>query len=112
MVVPRPKKVAYPAVKLGVLNSRMKDFYDIWMLCHEFDFAGEMLAEAKRRSFENRDTPISADPAVFHPSLAAGQIQNRQWKGFIKKVELADATLAEHKTFRGTWHPLDRSDAP
>ncbi len=98
VVVPRSRKVVYPVllnhpapemkgytkestisekfqtmVKLGVLNSRMKDFYDIWMLCYEFDFAGEMLAEAVQRTFENRDTPISADPAIFHLAFAEGR---------------------------------------
>lgn len=27
-------------VKLGMLNSRMKDFYDIWLLSRQFDFDG------------------------------------------------------------------------
>ena len=31
-------------VKLGVLNSRMKDFYDIWVLSRKFDFKSEILA--------------------------------------------------------------------
>jgi hypothetical protein len=31
-------------VKLGILNSRMKDFYDIWLLSRQFDFDGETLA--------------------------------------------------------------------
>jgi len=33
-------------VKLGELNSRMKDFYDIWPLCRQLNFAGKSLAEA------------------------------------------------------------------
>lgn len=35
-------------VKLGTLNSRMKDFYDIWLLSRQFDFDGEILAAAIR----------------------------------------------------------------
>ena len=35
-------------VKLGALNSRMKDFYDIWLLCEQFDFDGAKLSEAIR----------------------------------------------------------------
>jgi hypothetical protein len=33
-------------VKLGLLYSRMKDFYDIWLLSRQFDFDGRILAEA------------------------------------------------------------------
>jgi hypothetical protein len=82
VIVPAPSKVAYPAlldfpppelngytmestivekfqamVKLGVLNSRMKDFYDIWMLSRTFDFKGETLAEAVEKNIrEPKDT--------------------------------------------------------
>jgi len=43
-------------VKLGVLNSRMKDFYDIWLLSRQFDFDGAKLTEAIRLTFEQRYT--------------------------------------------------------
>ncbi len=43
-------------VKLRELNSRMKDFYDIWLLSRQFDFAGERLAEAIRLTFNRRGT--------------------------------------------------------
>lgn len=39
--------------KLGLLNSRMKDFYDLWLLARQFDFDGPTLATAIRRTFEN-----------------------------------------------------------
>ena len=107
VVVPGTSKVAYPVllgfpppevngytrestisekfqamVKLGVLNSRMKDFYDIWMLCHNFDFGGEILAEAVQRTFKNRNTPITAEPTVFHPSFAQDRNKKIQWQVF------------------------------
>ena len=94
VIVPSPSKVAYPAildfpapelkgytmestiaekfqamVKLGVLNSRMKDFYDIWILSRTFDFKGEILAEALEKTFENRNTPITLNAAIFDPSF-------------------------------------------
>ena len=90
VVVPGPGRVAYPVllefpppelngytmestiaekyqamVKLGILNSRMKDFYDIWLLSHTFDFDGEVLAEAVNRTFKNRKTDLNTEPAVF-----------------------------------------------
>ena len=38
-------------VKLGILNSRMKDFFDIWLMLHQFDFEGPILAEAISKTF-------------------------------------------------------------
>jgi hypothetical protein len=45
-------------LKLGELNSRMKDFYDVWLLCRYFDFDGATLAEAVRQTLEKRGTPV------------------------------------------------------
>ena len=117
MIVPGPGKVAYPAlldfpapelngytmestiaekfhamVKLGILNSRMKDFYDIWMLSRTFDFRGEILAEAVEETFENRDTPIPIKPTVFNPSFVNDNAKKIQWQGFIRKAKLSDAS--------------------
>ncbi len=47
-------------IKLGFLNSRMKDFYDIWLLSRGFDFTGPELAEAIRLTFEQRQTTLPA----------------------------------------------------
>lgn len=66
-------------VKLGVLNSRMKDFYDIWMLSRAFDFRGEMLAEAVEKTFKKRNTPIVIHPTVFDPSLLKDGNKKVQW---------------------------------
>ena len=113
-------------VKLGVLNSRMKDFYDIWMLSRTFDFRGEILAEAVEKTFENRNTPIPIKPTVFDPSFVNDQTKKIQWQGFIRKAKLSDApesfedvvaavkaffepivaTLAEGRTFRSIWSAL------
>ena len=81
-------------VKLDVLNSRMKDFYDIWMLSRTFDFKGETLAEAVEKTFENRNTPITIDPTAFDPSFAKDGEKKAQWQGFIRKAKLADAPEA------------------
>ena len=36
-------------VHLGSLNSRMKDFYDVWRLSRQFEFDDSVLSEAIRR---------------------------------------------------------------
>ena len=48
-------------VKLGVANSRMKDYYDIWALSREFDFDGAQLSDAIRATFRRRKTALPAD---------------------------------------------------
>ncbi len=47
-------------VKLGMSNSRMKDFYDVYVLARDFEFDGAVLQTSIRRTFEKRETPLSA----------------------------------------------------
>ena len=132
VIIPRPCRVEYPGlldfpraklkgytmestiaekfhamVKLDVLNSRMKDFYDIWMLLNTFDFKGERLMEAVEKTFRNRKTPVSADHTVFDPSFAEDSDKNIQWTGYISKTGLNDAlesfseTVASIEAFLG-----------
>ena len=72
-------------VKLGVLNSRMKDFYDIWLLSRQFDFDGTKLAEAIRLTFEQRGTTLPAKIEAFtQPFIEAKQTQ---WAAFWKRLQ-------------------------
>ena len=57
-------------LKLGELNSRMKDFYDIWLLCRQFDFEGERLAEAIRLTLERRGTMLTDVIVPFSEEFA------------------------------------------
>ncbi|HKT25539.1 MAG TPA: nucleotidyl transferase AbiEii/AbiGii toxin family protein, partial [Terriglobales bacterium] len=56
-----------PMVKLGIANSRMKDFYDLEVLSRNLDFDGKMLGEAIRKTFERRGTelPAGGTPVAF-----------------------------------------------
>lgn len=72
-------------VKLGALNSRMKDFYDIWLLSCQFDFDGAKLAEAIRLTFERPGTVIPVGIEAFdEPFISAKQIQ---WSAFWKRLQ-------------------------
>lgn len=42
----------------GIANSRMKDFYDLWIISKQFDFDGSLLTEAITATFERRKTPL------------------------------------------------------
>ena len=78
-------------VKLGLLNSRMKDFYDIWFLSRMFDFKGKTLVEAIEKTFEKRRTLLTSEPTIFNPSFMQDETKQVQWRGFINKAKLADA---------------------
>ena len=72
-------------IKLGVLNSRMKDFYDIWLLSRQFDFDGARLAEAIRLTLERRGTALPTEIEAFtEPFIDAKQIQ---WTTFWKRLQ-------------------------
>jgi Nucleotidyl transferase AbiEii toxin, Type IV TA system len=73
-------------VMLGMANSRMKDFFDLWLLSTTFEFDGEILARAIRATFERRrtllpDTIPTALSAEFHDEDS----KQKQWKAFISK---------------------------
>jgi len=72
-------------VKLGELNSRMKDFYDIWLLARQFDFNGADLAEAFRLTFAQRHTEIPETVAAF--SVGFAHAKQRQWQAFRQRLQ-------------------------
>jgi len=72
-------------VKLGVLNSRMKDFYDIWALSRQFDFNGARLAEAIRLTFERRGTVLPTSIEAFTGTFI--QAKGTQWMAFRKRLQ-------------------------
>ncbi len=77
-------------VKLDVLNSRMKDFYDVWLLARHFDFDGPTLAEAIAKTFSRRGTAIPTDAAALLRKVAAYAGKQAQWRGFIRRNRLED----------------------
>ena len=74
-------------VYLGRLNSRMKDFYDVWRMAQQFDFDGATLFEAMRRTFEARKTA-----ATLFEELQAEILENqnieKQWNAFVRKSQV------------------------
>lgn len=80
-------------VKLGLLNSRMKDFFDIWLLSRQFTFEGSSLATAIEKTFAHRGTPITAEPTAFSPAFATDASKIAQWRAFLSKSRLVNAPL-------------------
>jgi hypothetical protein len=80
-------------VNLGALNSRMKDFFDIWSLSRQFDFDGNILSEAIKSTFQQRLTGIPSDPFPFTEQFYKDPVKSAQWRAFISKNKIEDAAL-------------------
>jgi predicted nucleotidyltransferase component of viral defense system len=78
-------------VSLGMLNSRMKDYYDIWFLSQHFDFDGKQVSAAIQSTFDHRGTALSADLLVLSPRFADDSSKITLWKAFRNRTRLDDA---------------------
>jgi Nucleotidyl transferase AbiEii toxin, Type IV TA system len=96
---PHPRLLVYPKetvvaekfeaiVKLGIANTRMKDFYDLEALARTFEFEGELLAKAIRTTFANRATELPAKgiPLACTPEFHDDQNKKRQWMAFCNRI--------------------------
>ncbi|HEY4211632.1 MAG TPA: nucleotidyl transferase AbiEii/AbiGii toxin family protein [Steroidobacteraceae bacterium] len=80
-------------VALGGANSRMKDFYDVWICSQHLDFNTDTLLKAIGATFKNRETPV---PAEEFEALTTGFVEGHrvQWNAFVRKMgekDLVDA---------------------
>lgn len=85
-------------VMLGIGNSRMKDFFDIWRLSKLFAFDGDVLSKALTATFDRRETEVPSTKPLALTEEFSGDSQKRiQWNAFIKKSKLdfAQQTFAE-----------------
>lgn len=111
-------------VKLGLVNSRMKDYYDIWLLSRQFTIDGRQLQGAIEQTFERRATPLEEDPPGLRTAFAEEPTKRSQWQGFVRRARINDApSLTEAVTaasnlllpptraslvgeiFKQMWHP-------
>ena len=76
-------------VMLGITNSRMKDFFDLWFLARHFEFQGPLLCQAIRATFERRHTPVPTEaPVALSSEFAQDRGKQTQWRAFISKGKL------------------------
>jgi predicted nucleotidyltransferase component of viral defense system len=98
--LPAPRLQIYPPetvvaekfqamVSLGIANSRLKDFYDIWFLCQNFEFQGYLLSKAIQATFERRKTYLpTTEPLALTIEFAENSDKQKQWQGFLNKGQL------------------------
>ncbi len=81
-------------VALGRTNSRMKDFYDIWVLSRSFAYDDDRLPRAIAATFARRATPIPIEaPDAFTAAFATDERKQRQWRAFVTDVAVDPGSL-------------------
>jgi predicted nucleotidyltransferase component of viral defense system len=117
VVVPEPQMIEYPTlledelkpiiraysvesviaekfeamIDLGGMNSRLKDFYDIWQLSRRCQFDGNLLCRAVLDTIKNRGTDLSKGKVIFSPDFITDEKQS-QWQGFLKRSKIIKIT--------------------
>jgi Nucleotidyl transferase AbiEii toxin, Type IV TA system len=96
--LPAPRLKTYPPetvvaekldaiVVLGMANSRMKDYFDLWTLRQTMAFELGALRNAVRATFERRGTPLPAElPVGLTDGFAEDVSKQKQWVAFIRKM--------------------------
>ena len=74
-------------MKLGLINTRMKDFYDIWILQKTLSFNGNSLHNAIQATFSRRQTALIILPDSISNVFHDDPIHQNRWKQFLKKIE-------------------------
>ncbi|MBI3172909.1 MAG: nucleotidyl transferase AbiEii/AbiGii toxin family protein [Chloroflexi bacterium] len=75
--------------RFGDLNSRLKDFYDLWLMSATFEFDSLSLQKALETTFKNRDTVLPAERPISLTAEFASRNQTH-WANFLKRMELAN----------------------
>jgi len=85
-------------VVLGALNSRMKDFYDTYVILKYMPCDNELLEDAIQATFERRHTPIPREmPVAFTSDFMEDGVKEMQWEAFLNRSALSsfEISLAE-----------------
>jgi predicted nucleotidyltransferase component of viral defense system len=115
VIVPAPKELEYPTLldfpapvlstypretvvaeklealtKLGLLNSRLKDYYDLALLSRMYPFDGAQLSAAIQATFRHRGTRIEADPIGLTEAYHEDPARTLQWKAFVRRSRFTE----------------------
>ncbi len=81
-------------VALGMPNSRMKDFYDIWMIARHFAFEGMTLVQAIKATFNRRRTELPREtPIALSDEFATDSDKIKQWDAFLNRTGLRESAV-------------------
>ncbi len=112
-------------VMRGRLNSRMKDFFDIWVLSERCEFKGKQISTAIQKVFRQRGTEVSGNTIALTEEFRGDPAKQAQWKAYLRRQQLTEApqkfrdaagrvadfigpvatSLQKGKAFEGVWKP-------
>ncbi|MFT0862628.1 nucleotidyl transferase AbiEii/AbiGii toxin family protein [Ancylobacter sp. G4_0304] len=97
-------------VALGVLNGRMKDYYDLWAIPRAINIAADDLDAAISATFERRRTPIPRGrPPGLSVEMFGDEGKQRQWRAYAASLELDGVSL--ESIIEGVWELVSPSCA-
>lgn len=83
-------------VALGVINGRMKDYFDLWAIPQVVSIPDRELDAAIRATFERRRTPIpSARPPGLSSIFFEDTGKQAQWRNYARSIQVTDLALDE-----------------
>jgi len=110
IIIPKPQQIKYPTllgmpeptllgytletviaeklesvVKLALVNTRMKDFYDLWTILNNYEIQPDKLSAAIREVFANRKTPLK-HPVAFTPEFYDHKETQQRWNNFLSAM--------------------------
>jgi predicted nucleotidyltransferase component of viral defense system len=113
VVTPGPEKLSYPTIldfpapvlfgysretvmaeklqaltQLRMLNSRMKDYFDLWLLSRHPELNKATLRIAIQRTFKNRNMEIEEGPIGLSLEFGNDPSKQAQWRAFLKRSAL------------------------
>ena len=108
-VYPKEAAIAeklHATVELGKGNSRMKDFYDLWVMARQFSFDGPVVRKAVAATFDRRNTPLpKEEPVGLTAEFSQDATKQAQWRAFVTRSGLEanapalDAVVEELRAF-------------
>lgn len=74
-------------VERDVNNSRMKDFFDCYQILTTKELDDEMLYEAIKATFDNRELAYNTNLQLFNDDFCIDEVRLKRWEVFLKKIQ-------------------------
>jgi predicted nucleotidyltransferase component of viral defense system len=84
-------------IRHAELNSRLKDYYDIWLIAENFEFESKALKKAIEKTFAKRQTKIPVERPVAL-TIGFAESNRDKWNRFAKKLELENKGIEDFVT--------------
>lgn len=78
-------------ISLSLGNSRMKDFFDVYQILTRQDIDSEILGEAIKATFANRDTKYVENHPLFTEEFFADSDRTLYWEGFLRRIKFGES---------------------